>query len=70
MSRVVLAVLDPGSFLETQARFARNIVTGFGHLGGRVVGVVANQPAVLAGVLDINDWAAPGFASACSRSAR
>ncbi|HEU4578490.1 MAG TPA: acyl-CoA carboxylase subunit beta [Polyangiaceae bacterium] len=54
MSAVVLAVLDQGSFLETQARFARNIVTGFGRLGGRVVGVVANQPAVLAGVLDIN----------------
>ena len=54
MSAVVLAVLDQGSFLETQARFARNIVTGFGRLAGRVVGVVANQPAVLAGVLDIN----------------
>jgi propionyl-CoA carboxylase beta chain len=54
MSQVVLAVLDQGSFLETQARFARNILTGFGRLGGRVVGVVANQPAVLAGVLDIN----------------
>ena len=54
MSKVVLAVLDQGSFLETQARFARNIVTGLGRLGGRVVGVVANQPAVLAGVLDIN----------------
>jgi propionyl-CoA carboxylase beta chain len=54
MLAVVLAVLDQGSFLETQARFARNIVTGFGRLGGRVVGVVANQPAVLAGVLDIN----------------
>src|SRR6185436_8335276 len=48
MSKVVLAVLDQGSFLETQARFARNIVTGLGRLGGRVVGVVANQPAVLA----------------------
>jgi propionyl-CoA carboxylase beta chain len=54
MSKVVLSVLDQGSFLETQARFARNIVTGLGRLGGRVVGVVANQPAVLAGVLDIN----------------
>jgi propionyl-CoA carboxylase beta subunit len=54
MSKVLLAVLDRGSFLETQAQYARNIVTGFGRLGGRVVGVVANQPAVLAGVLDIN----------------
>jgi propionyl-CoA carboxylase beta chain len=54
MSKVLLAVLDRDSFLETQAQYARNIVTGFGRLGGRVVGVVANQPAVLAGVLDIN----------------
>ena len=54
MSKVLLAVLDRGSFLETQQKFARNIVTGFGRLAGRVVGVVANQPAVLAGVLDIN----------------
>jgi propionyl-CoA carboxylase beta chain len=54
MSKVLLAVLDQGSFLQTQAAFARNIITGFGRLGGRVVGVVANQPAVLAGVLDIN----------------
>jgi propionyl-CoA carboxylase beta chain len=54
MSKVVLATLDRDSFLETQSRFARNILTGFGRLGGRAVGVVANQPAVLAGVLDIN----------------
>jgi propionyl-CoA carboxylase beta chain len=54
MSKVVLSVLDAGSFFETQTRYARNIVTGLGRLGGRVVGVVANQPAVLAGVLDIN----------------
>jgi propionyl-CoA carboxylase beta chain len=54
MSAVLLAVLDRGSFLESQAQFARNILTGFGRLAGRVVGVVANQPAVLAGVLDIN----------------
>jgi propionyl-CoA carboxylase beta chain len=54
MSKVVLCVLDRGSFLETQSQYAKNIVTGFGRLGGRSVGVVANQPAVLAGVLDIN----------------
>jgi propionyl-CoA carboxylase beta chain len=54
MSKLVLTVLDRDSFLESQARFARNILTGFGRLGGKVVGVVANQPAVLAGVLDIN----------------
>jgi propionyl-CoA carboxylase beta subunit len=54
MSRLVAAVLDRGSFFETQAAFARNIVTGFGRIAGRAVGVVANQPAVLAGVLDID----------------
>jgi propionyl-CoA carboxylase beta chain len=54
MQRLVSAVLDRDSFFETHAAFARNIVTGFGRLAGRVVGVVANQPAVLAGVLDID----------------
>jgi propionyl-CoA carboxylase beta chain len=54
MQRLVAAVLDRDSFFETHAAFARNIITGFGRLGGRVVGVVANQPAVLAGVLDID----------------
>jgi len=53
MVQVLLAVLDEGSFFETHAAYARNIVTGFGRLGGRAVGIVANQPAVLAGVLDI-----------------
>jgi propionyl-CoA carboxylase beta chain len=54
MLRLLAAVLDRDSFFETHAAFARNIITGFGRLGGRVVGVVANQPAVLAGVLDID----------------
>lgn len=45
--------LDPWSFLEIQPHFAPNIVIGFGLLGGKVVGVIANQPSVLAGVLDI-----------------
>ena len=45
-------ILDEGDFFEIQAAFARNIVTGFGRIDGRTVGVVANQPAVLAGVLD------------------
>jgi propionyl-CoA carboxylase beta chain len=47
-------VVDDGAFLEVQRHFARNIVVGFARLGGRPVGVVANQPAVLAGVLDID----------------
>jgi propionyl-CoA carboxylase beta chain len=50
---VIRHILDPFSFLEVQAAFAPNIVVGFGRLGGYVVGLVANQPLVLAGVLDI-----------------
>ena len=51
---VVNGVVDRGSFLEVHADFAANIVVGLARLGGRVIGVVANQPAVLAGVLDID----------------
>jgi propionyl-CoA carboxylase beta chain len=51
---VLQHVLDRDSFLEVHQRFARNMVTGFGRLDGAVVGVVANQPAVLAGTLDID----------------
>jgi propionyl-CoA carboxylase beta chain len=50
---VVRGLVDSGSFLELQERFARNIVIGFARLDGRSVGVVANQPRALAGVLDI-----------------
>ncbi len=50
----VESVLDDGGFLEVQADFASNIVVGFGRLGGHTVGVVANQPKVLAGCLDID----------------
>ncbi|MBS7536975.1 acyl-CoA carboxylase subunit beta [Ancylobacter sonchi] len=45
-------VVDEGDFFEIQAAFAGNIVTGFGRVEGRTVGIVANQPMVLAGVLD------------------
>ncbi len=51
---VITGVVDTGSFLEVHEEFAQNIVVGFARLGGRVCGLVANQPAVLAGVLDIN----------------
>ncbi len=51
---IIQRVADDGEFLETHAGFARNLVTGFFHLGGRPTGVVANQPKVLAGVLDID----------------
>jgi len=51
---VIESVVDRGSFFEASAGYAQNIVTAFARLAGRVVGVVANQPAVLAGCLDIN----------------
>jgi propionyl-CoA carboxylase beta chain len=48
------SVVDDGDFFEVHEHFARNLVVGFARLGGKSVGIVANQPAVLAGVLDIN----------------
>jgi methylmalonyl-CoA carboxyltransferase large subunit len=54
MRTVVARVLDHQDFMEVQAGFAPNIVVGFGRIQGRSIGVVANQPAVLAGALDIN----------------
>jgi propionyl-CoA carboxylase beta chain len=51
---VIRAVVDDGYFFEVHEHFATNIVVGFARLNGRSVGIVANQPAVLAGVLDIN----------------
>ena len=54
IKKVIASVVDEGRFLEVHEHFARNIVVGFARLGGRSVGIVANQPAVLAGCLDIN----------------
>ncbi len=51
---VIQLVMDNGDFYEIQEHFAQNIVIGFARLGGYSVGIVANQPMVLAGVLDIN----------------
>jgi methylmalonyl-CoA carboxyltransferase 12S subunit len=51
---VIVSVLDHQDFMEIQPGFAANIVIGFGRLQGRSVGIIANQPAVLAGALDIN----------------
>jgi propionyl-CoA carboxylase beta chain len=51
---LIHAVVDDGAFLEVHRHFAPNIVVGFARLGGRSVGVVANQPAALAGCLDID----------------
>jgi len=54
MHEVIKRVVDDGEFYEVQREYAENIICGLSHLGGFSVGVVANQPAVLAGVLDIN----------------
>ena len=51
---VISQIFDDGDYYELQPLYAKNIITCFAHLGGRTVGVIANQPKVLAGVLDIN----------------
>jgi acetyl-CoA carboxylase carboxyltransferase component len=51
---VITGVVDHGDFLEVQPFYAMNIVVGFAHLDGKPVGIVANQPKVMAGALDIN----------------
>ncbi|RMF98044.1 MAG: methylmalonyl-CoA carboxyltransferase [Candidatus Schekmanbacteria bacterium] len=53
VKEVIKELVDENYFFETQEHYATNIVTGFGRLNGRTVGIVANQPAVLAGCLDI-----------------
>jgi propionyl-CoA carboxylase beta chain len=54
MHKVINLLLDEGDFLEVHKNYAPNIIVGFGRVGGISVGIVANQPSVLAGVLDIN----------------
>ena len=54
IKELILKIADEGDFFELQEAFAKNIVTGFGRIAGRSVGFVANQPIVLAGVLDID----------------
>ena len=54
MHELIQKVVDEGDFFEIQPGFARNIITGFARLEGRTIGIVANQPMVLAGVLDID----------------
>ena len=51
---IITRLVDRGDFLEVHQEFARNVVVGFGRLVGRTIGIIANQPAVLAGGLDIN----------------
>src|SRR5215203_3350202 len=52
MKELILKVVDEGDFFEIQEAYAKNIITGFGRMEGRTVGIVAQQPMVLAGVLD------------------
>ncbi len=54
MLDLVHLVVDEGQFLEVHRHFARNLIVGFARLGGRPIGIVANQPAYLAGTLDID----------------
>ena len=54
MYKVIGSIVDDGRFLEVHKSWAKNIIVGFAHMHGRSVGIVANQPKILAGVLDIN----------------
>lgn len=54
MKKIILKVVDDGDFFEVHKNYAENIVVGFARIAGRTVGIIANQPEVLAGVLDIN----------------
>jgi methylmalonyl-CoA carboxyltransferase large subunit len=54
MREVIRGVVDRGDFLEVQAGWAMNMVVGFGRLLGRTIGIIANQPMVLSGAIDIN----------------
>ena len=54
MYRVISGIVDDGKFFEIHSEFAKNIIVGFARMNGRSVGIVANQPNMLAGVLDIN----------------
>ena len=54
MMDVIRSIVDNGEFFEPHQYFAENIIIGFARLNGRTIGVIANQPKVLAGCLDIN----------------
>jgi propionyl-CoA carboxylase beta chain len=54
IKEAICMIVDDGTFFEIHPHFASNIVVGFAHLGGHSIGIIANQPAVLAGVLDID----------------
>lgn len=54
MKEIIYLLVDDSDFMEVHQFYAENIICGFGRLGGKTVGIIANQPQVLAGVLDIN----------------
>ena len=54
MKDVIKTIIDNGDFMEVQEKFAMNMIVGFGRLHGKTVGIVGNQPNVMAGVIDIN----------------
>ncbi len=54
VKEVILRIIDNGDFLEIQEHYAPNAIIGFGRVNGRTIGIVANQPMAMAGVLDIN----------------
>ncbi len=54
MKQIVKSIVDDGDFFEIHELFAENVIVGFARMGGRSVGVVANQPLYLAGALDIH----------------
>lgn len=54
MKKIILKIVDNEDFFEVHKNYAENIIVGFGRIGGKSVGIIANQPEVLAGVLDIN----------------
>jgi acetyl-CoA carboxylase carboxyltransferase component len=54
MKAIILSIVDNSDFMEVHQSFAPNLITGFAHLNGQVVGIVAQQPAHMAGIIDIN----------------
>jgi len=54
MKKVILKIIDNGDFMEVHENFARNLIVGFARMGGHSVGIVAQQPSVYAGVIDVD----------------
>lgn len=54
MKEIISSIVDNSNFLEVQEDFAKNIIIGFARINGRAIGIIANQPKVNAGVLDVN----------------